>query len=125
MLKILYREKQSSLIILENGNCVSLSYGLDNRKSLEGKSLLKSTDDIVDVASYTHEGVEYICYIIKNAQDKYEIVNCPLRNEIGDLEKQKFNKIKIVRNESDIYVVGKLINTTEYFCVYILCEYGF
>lgn len=124
VLRVLHRKKQSSLIILVNGNCVSLTYGLENRKSLEGKSLLKPSDSIVDVDSYTHNGIDYICYIIKNAQNKFEIASCSLRNEIGDLEKPKFFKTKIARVENDVTIVGKIICTNN-FCVYVLCKFSF
>lgn len=114
--------EQSVLIVFSNGNCTSLSYGLENRKTLEGKSIVK--ESIVDVECYTHNKTDYICYITKSNQDAYEIINCPLRNELGDLEKAKLNKVKVVR-EDGVYVVGKLINYAENPVVYIACTYLF
>ncbi|KAG6456831.1 hypothetical protein O3G_MSEX009992 [Manduca sexta] len=117
ILKLIPRDNQSPLVIFSNGNCSSLSYAIENRKTYEGKPLVKETETVVDVASYTHNNENYICYIVKNNKDAYEIVSCPVKEELGDLERAKLNKIKITRD--DVYVVGKLI-CVERCSVYVL-----
>lgn len=124
ILKLLPRQNQSPLIIFSNGNCASLPYALDNRKTYESNSLLKDTDSIVDTACYTINKTDYICYIIKNNKDGYEILNCPLRDELGDMDRSKLTKTKIVRPE-DVYIVGKFISTEGKNAIYILCKYLF
>lgn len=121
ILKLIPRNKQSSVIVFSNGNCASLPYALDNRKTYESKSLLKDTDTIIEAACYSINKTDYICYIINN-KDGYEILNCPLRDELGDMDRSKMVKTKITRPD-DVYVVGKFICTEENNAVYILCEY--
>ncbi|XP_075979167.1 nucleolar protein 11 [Anticarsia gemmatalis] len=119
ILRLLPRSNQPPLIIFTNGNCASLPYALDNRKTYESKSLLKDTDTIVDAACYTINKTDHICYIIKNNKESYEILNCPLRDELGDMERSKMTKTKIVRPD-DVYVVGKFICTEGKNAIYIL-----
>ncbi|XP_026733411.1 uncharacterized protein LOC113497858 [Trichoplusia ni] len=119
ILRLLPRTNQSSLIIFANGNCAALPYALDNRKTYESKSLLKETDTIVDAACYTVNKTDYICYIIKNNKDGYEILNCQLRDELGDMDRSKLTKTKITRRD-DVHVVGKFISTKENHAVYVL-----
>lgn len=121
-MKIIPRTKQSPLIVFSNGNCASLPYALDNRKTYEGKSLLKDTDSIVETATYTINKTDFICYILKNNKDAYEILNCPLRDELGDMDRSKLTRTKITRPD-DVYVVGKFICTEEKNAVYILCKF--
>ncbi|KAF9791535.1 hypothetical protein SFRURICE_003231 [Spodoptera frugiperda] len=123
ILKIIPRTKQSPLIVFSNGNCASLPYALDNRKTYEGKSLLKDTDSIVETATYTINKTDFICYILKNNKDAYEILNCPLRDELGDMDRSKLTRTKITRPD-DVYVVGKFICTEEKNAVYILWSDG-
>lgn len=124
ILKVVPRAKQSALIIFSNGNCASLPYALDNRKTYESKSLLKDTDTIVESACYTVNKTDFICYIVKNSKDSYEILNCPLRDELGDMDRSKLVRIKITRPD-DVYVVSKFICTEEKNAVYILCKESF
>lgn len=124
MLKLVPREDQASLIIFANGNCASLPYAIDNRKTYESKSVIKETETIVDVASYVLNEMNCISYVIKNSKDSYEIVTCPVREELGDLEKSKLSKVKIFRPE-DVHVVGELINTDKILAVFVLCKYFF
>lgn len=116
------RENCPSLIIFENGNCASLPYALDNRKTYESKQLIKESDSIIDVACFSVESTDYVCYVVKNAKDNYEILLCPIREELGDMEKSKLNKIKVSRPD-DVYVVGELISVDDNYCVYFLCKY--
>lgn len=122
ILKLLPRNEQSSLIIFNNGNCASLAYALDNRKSYEGKFLVKESETIIDTAVYTIQNTDYICYVIKNSKDSYDILTCPLREELGDMEKSKLSRIKVERNE-DAYVVGELVSNHN-LSVYFLCKYN-
>lgn len=115
------RESQSALVVFCNGNCASLPYALDNRRTYENKALIKDTDTIVESACYTINKTDHICYIVKNNKDEYEIVNCALRDELGDVERTKITKTKIVRSD-DVYVVGKFICTEEKNVVYVLCK---
>ncbi|CAF4927584.1 unnamed protein product [Pieris macdunnoughi] len=112
--KVLARQKQTSLIIFENGNCASLPYGVDNRLMSAHKPIIKDRENIIDVGAYTIEKKDYICYVIKNTnnkkKEKYEILISPLRDELGDLEKAKLTREKVVRSD-DVYVVGHLIST--------------
>lgn len=110
------------MIIFANGNCASLSFALDNRKSFDSKSIIKEGDQIIEAACYNLNNTEHICYIIKNSKDSYEILTCPLREELGDLEKSKLNRVKVSRPD-DLYVVGHLINPSEKLGVYIICKY--
>lgn len=115
------RENESSLVIFENGNSASLPYALENRKTYESKSSVKENDSIIDIATYVLNNTGHICYIVKDAKNRYEIINSPLRHELGDLEKFKVSKVKVSRSE-DVYVVGELICTSEKPTVYILCK---
>ncbi|XP_050351712.1 nucleolar protein 11 [Nymphalis io] len=117
--KLISRSKQSSLIIFENGNCASLPYALDNRKSYENKQLIKESETIVDIACYSIATTDYICYVTKNTKNSYDIITCTIREELGDMDKSKLNKIKVSRSE-DVYVVGELISPEEKPCVYFL-----
>lgn len=123
ILKVIPRSKQSPLIVFSNGNCASLPYALDNRKTYESKSLLKDTDTIVDTACFTVNKTDFVCYIVKNNKDHYEIINCPLRDELGDMDRSKLTRTKVTRPE-DVYVVGKYICTEEKNAVYILWSDG-
>ncbi|XP_041986875.1 nucleolar protein 11 [Aricia agestis] len=120
ILKILPRQG-SSLIIFENGNCASLSYALENRKTFENQQLIKDTEKIVSVTSYSAKKSDYVCYIIQHKKN-YEILCCPLRDELGDMDKSKINRVKVARDEA--YVVGKLISTKVKPCVYFLWNDG-
>lgn len=72
------------------------------------------------MAWYKVQKTDHICYILKTT-DGYEIANCPLRDELGDLVKSKLTRVKIVRDE-DVKVVGQFISgVTEKCHVYILC----
>ncbi|CAG4963131.1 unnamed protein product [Colias eurytheme] len=110
ILKLVARTNDTALIIFENGNCASLPYGVDNRKSYENKLLIKESETIIDVACCTIDKMEYVCYVLKNKKDSYEIITCPIRDELGDLEKAKLNRLKVTRSD-DVYVVGHLICT--------------
>ncbi|XP_038223310.1 nucleolar protein 11 [Zerene cesonia] len=110
ILKLVARTNDTALIIFENGNCASLPYGVDNRKTYENKLLIKESETIIDVACCSIDKKEYVCYVLKNKKDAYEILTCPIREELGDLEKAKLNRIKVTRSE-DVYVVGHLICT--------------
>ncbi|XP_072947298.1 nucleolar protein 11 [Epargyreus clarus] len=110
----------TSLIIFENGNCASLTYALDNRKSYENKLLIKDSEVIVEAACYTKNNVDHICYIVKNSKGNYEVLVCPLREELGDMERSKLMRVKVTRPE-DVSVVGKFININSKSCeVYFL-----
>ncbi|KPJ20428.1 Nucleolar protein 11-like [Papilio machaon] len=122
ILKLIRRGDESPLVIFANGNCAALSFALDNRKSIESKALIKETDSIVDISYYKLNNTPHICYIIKNNKDNYEILTCPLREELGDMEKTKLQRIKVSRTE-DVYVVGHLI-AKEKLGVYILWSDG-
>lgn len=123
MLKIIPRGEQPSIVVFSNGNCGALPYAIDNRKTYEGKSLLKDSEVIVDAACYMQNGIDYITYVIKNSKDLHEIINCPVRHELGDLERSKISRIKINRPD-DVYVVGELISTQDKaMVVYVLCKY--
>ncbi|XP_026327923.1 uncharacterized protein LOC113236137 isoform X2 [Hyposmocoma kahamanoa] len=112
LLKIIPRGQQPSIIVFSNGNCGALPYAIDNRKTYESKSILKDSEVIVDAACYMQNGIDYITYVIKNSKDLYEIINCPVRHELGDLERSKISRIKINRPD-DVYVVGELISTQD------------
>lgn len=120
--KLIVREEQPSLIVFANGNSISLPYGLENRKTIEAKSIIKNNETLTDAESYTLNNIDYICYIVKNNQEKFEIVSSPLRNELGDLERVKLSRVKVEREDPDVYVVGKLISVTEHPVVYVLCK---
>lgn len=123
MLKIIPRGNKPSIVVFSNGNCAALPFAIENRKSYESKSLLKNSEIIVDTACYAQHETDYITYVIKNSKDLYEIINCPVRHELGDLEKSKLNRIKIHRPD-DVYVVGELISTQDKaMVVYVLCKY--
>lgn len=122
-MKLLPRDGHPSIIIFDNGNCASLPYALDNRKSYEGKLLIKDSETIVDTACYKIQKTDYICYVIKNKNDCYEILTCPIREELGDMEKSKLNKIKVTREDiCDMHVVGTFISVDENFAVYFMCK---
>ncbi|CAH2090715.1 unnamed protein product [Euphydryas editha] len=121
--KLIPRENRSSLIIFDKGNCASLPYGLDNRKTYESKQLIKDSESIIDIACFSIETTDYICYVVKNTKNNYEILTCPIREELGDMEKSKLNKIKVSRPE-DVYVVGELISIDDNYCVYFLWNDG-
>lgn len=123
LLKIIPREEQPSIIVFSNGNCAALPYAIDNRKTYESKSLFKDSEVIVDAACYKQHETDYIIYVVKNGKDLYEIINCPVRHELGDLERFKLNRIKIKRPDN-VYVVGELISTQDKtMVVYVLCKY--
>lgn len=119
ILKLIQRDNQSPLVVFSNGNCATLPYALENRKTYENKSLLKDTDIIIESASYTINKTDYICYIVKNDKDCYDILYCPLRDELGDMDRSKLTKVPIVRTD-DVYVVGKFICTEGKNAIYIL-----
>ncbi|KAM3958577.1 nucleolar protein 11 [Aphomia sociella] len=120
ILKLVQRQNQPPLILFTNGNCASLPYALENRKTYEGKSILKDTEEIVDIACLSIDKTDFICYVTKCKKDKFEIVHCQIQDEIGDLDKSKLTRIKITRQE-DVYVVGELIVVTPDKCaVYVL-----
>ncbi|XP_050665742.1 nucleolar protein 11 [Leptidea sinapis] len=104
---------KTSIIIFENGNCASLTYGIDNRKTFEVKSFIKDTDILVDVIAYSVKNKDYICHVVKNQKGRYEIINCPLRDELGDLEMAKLNRVKVTRTEQQ-FVVGYLLSAHNY-----------
>lgn len=107
-------------MIFTNGNSASLPYAIENRKTYESKSLLKDSDQIIDVACWKFNATDCICYIIKN-EGGFEIVSCSLRDELGDLDKSNFNREKIIRRDADdAVVVGKLVHKQN---VYVLCRY--
>ncbi|XP_004924174.2 nucleolar protein 11 [Bombyx mori] len=116
ILKLLPRKKRSPLIIFSDGNCSSLSYAIENRKSFENKPVFKETETIVDI-SYYGKYSDCICYITKSNKDTFDIVTCPLREELCDLERTKLNRTKILRD--DVNVVGKII-CMETNCVYVI-----
>ncbi|XP_032520296.2 uncharacterized protein LOC116772284 [Danaus plexippus] len=115
----LQQKGDNTIIIFENGYCASLSYALENRKTYEGKPLIKDAETVVDSACFTLDKTDYICYVIKNTSNNYEILTSPLREELGDMDKSKICKVKVTRPH-DVYVVGKLINIDESPSVYIL-----
>ncbi|KAJ0178047.1 hypothetical protein K1T71_005870 [Dendrolimus kikuchii] len=121
--KLVIRGQQSPLLIFANGNCAALTYAVDNRKSFESKSILKETDVIIDHLWHLIEETkqEYICYIIKNSKEEFEILHCMLREEFSDLDKSKMNRIKVSRE--GVYVVGQLANKDK-LAVYILWSDG-
>ncbi|XP_049874214.1 nucleolar protein 11 [Pectinophora gossypiella] len=120
MLKLIPRGHKASLIVFSNGNCASLPYAIDNRKTYDSKSFIKESELIIDTSCYSDNGTDYVCYVIKNNKDLYEIVNCPVREELGDMEKSKLNRVKVTRPD-DVYIVGELICTSEkYLSVYVL-----
>ncbi|XP_068618452.1 nucleolar protein 11 [Battus philenor] len=116
--RLVTREPQPPLVVFTNGNCASLPFALDSRKSFDSKSVVKETETIVDIACYNLNNAPHVCYILKNNKESYEIVTCPLREELGDLEKPKLNRVKVLRE--DVYIVGHLITTAEKLGVYIL-----
>lgn len=123
MLKIIPRGEQPSIVVFSDGNCAALPYAIDNRKTYEIKSILKDSEIIVDSACYAQNGTGYITYVIKTNKDLHEIINCPVRHELGDLERTKLSRIKINRPD-DVYVVGELISTQDKaMVVYVLCKY--
>ncbi|XP_073946723.1 nucleolar protein 11 [Choristoneura fumiferana] len=97
----------SNHIVFANGNCAALTYAIENRKSYDSKASIKDTEEIVAAESNKSE----ICFIIKS-ESSYDIVHCPLRVELGDLDKSKMNRVKVTRPE-DVYVVGHLIHMAE------------
>ncbi|XP_061714785.1 nucleolar protein 11 [Cydia pomonella] len=103
------------LIIFANGNCASLTYALENRNSYDGKAIIKDADEIVAVSTCKIKG-NNICYVVKNELD-YEIIQCPLRVELGDMDKSKLHRVKVTR--PDVYVISQLISASEKM-VYIL-----
>ncbi|XP_059058026.1 uncharacterized protein LOC131851536 [Achroia grisella] len=114
ILKLITRRNQAPLIIFSNGNCASLPYAIENRKTYEGKSILKEGEEIVDIASWSEKKTDFICYVTKykkDDEDKYGIINCQLRDELGDIDKFKLSKIKVTRPDN-VYVVGELIVVT-------------
>ncbi|XP_026762569.2 nucleolar protein 11 [Galleria mellonella] len=123
ILKLIRRQKQPPLIIFSNGNCASLPYAIENRKTYESKSILKEGEEIIDTFCLTIGKTDFLCYVTKykkDEQDRYEIIHCQIRDELGDMDKFKLARIKVTRSEN-VYVVGELIVTTnnKYF-VYIL-----
>lgn len=95
---------------------------MDKSKSLQSKSILKDSDVIIDYIWHIIEETkqEYICYIIKNSKEEFEILHCLLREEFSDLDKSTINRTKVSRD--GVYVVGQLASK-EKLAVYILCEY--
>ncbi|XP_023937717.2 nucleolar protein 11 [Bicyclus anynana] len=121
IMKLIPRDSEPSIIIFENGNCASLAYALDNRKTYENKLLVKDSENIVDVACYKIHKTDYICYVIKNSKDSYDIMTCSLRDELGDMEKSKLNKIKVARTDStNAHVIGKFISIEQNSAVYFM-----
>ncbi|XP_047993297.1 uncharacterized protein LOC125231771 [Leguminivora glycinivorella] len=101
------------LIIFANGNCASLTYALENSNSYDGKATIKDAAEIISVRTFKDKG-NNICFVVKNNQD-YEIIQCPLRVELGDMDKSKLQRVKVTR--PDVNVVGQLIHA---YTVYIL-----
>lgn len=83
--------------------------------------MVKESETIVDTAVYTIQNTDYICYVIKNSKDSYDVLTCPVREELGDMEKSKLSRTKVARPD-DVYVVGELINTIDNLSVYFLCK---
>lgn len=121
ILGLVPRGKQAPLIIFPNGNCASLPYAIENRKTYESKSLIKDNEGIVEYGCYKENITDHICYIVK-CNDRHEIVYCPIRHELGDLDKSKLTRVKATRPE-DVYIVGRLLNMAENSAVYLICEY--
>ncbi|KAL4719177.1 hypothetical protein ACJJTC_017601 [Scirpophaga incertulas] len=119
ILQVLTRNKHCPLIIFENGNCASLPYALENRKTYTSKSIIKDNENIVDACSYTLNNLDYVCYIVKDFKNRYEIVSSPAREELGDLDKSKIVKVKITRQEN-VNVVGMLATYTQRPIIYVL-----
>lgn len=117
--KVIIRGRLPPLLIFSNGNCASLSYAFDNRKTYKSKPILKESEVILDYLWHIdeHTRQDYICYIIKNSRDEVEILHCALREEFGDMDKSKMNRVKVERDGA--YVVGQLV-TKENLAVYIL-----
>lgn len=86
--------------------------------------MIKAQDVITNADCYSQDGVDYICYLVKNPEDQYEIITCSLRNEIGDLSRAKMSKIKVCSLDSDAHVIGKLICPDDTPTVYIMCMYS-
>ncbi|XP_013196975.2 nucleolar protein 11 [Amyelois transitella] len=118
ILKITPRESQTPLIIFCNGNCASLPYAIENRKTYEGKSLLKDGEEVIDSGCYSLGRTDHICYLVKEGADNYEIVSCPIRDELGDLDKSKLSRVKVAR--ANVCVVGGLVSTSEKPSVFFL-----
>lgn len=122
-MKLIPREDQSSLIIFSNGNSASLPYAIENRKTYESKSLLKDTDEIVEIVWYKLKKTDYICYVLKTTEE-YEIVNCPIRDELGDLVRSKLTRVKITRGDANVKVVGRYIRGEADGCyVIVICKF--
>jgi hypothetical protein len=119
---LIVRHDQPSLIIFENGNCASLPYAIENRKTYDSKSFLKENETIIDTSSYTLNNVSYVCYVVKDLKDRYEVITAPTREELGDLEKSKIVKTKIARQD-DVYIVGEHISCVTKPAVYVLCKF--
>ncbi|CAK1544827.1 unnamed protein product [Leptosia nina] len=111
ILKVIPRHNQTSLIIFENGNCASLPYGIENRKTYESKLFIKESETIIEVGSYNSDKQEYICFILKSKstkRERYEILTCAVRDELGDLEKANVIREKVSRTDN-VFVVGQLV----------------
>ncbi|XP_053606578.1 uncharacterized protein LOC128673021 isoform X2 [Plodia interpunctella] len=119
ILKIITRNSQSPLLIFCNGNCASLPYAIENRKTYECKPLIKDNEEVIDAGCYTLGKADHVCYVVKEGTDSYEIINCPIRDELGDLDKSKLSRVKVKRTE-DVYVVGGLVSTSEKPSVFFL-----
>ncbi|CAH2237096.1 nucleolar protein 11 [Pararge aegeria] len=121
IMKLIPREDEPSVIVFENGNCASLPYALDNRKTYENKLLVKDSETIVEIACYKVQKTDYICYVIKRNKNLYEIITCPIREELGDMEISKINRVKVVRADSkEAHIVGKFISADENPAIYFM-----
>ncbi|XP_045767024.1 nucleolar protein 11 [Maniola jurtina] len=121
IMKIIPRNHQPPLIIFESGNCASLPYALDNRKTYDSKLLVKDSETIVDTGYYNIDKTDYICYLIKSNKSSYDIMTCPIREELGDMEKSKLNRIKVTRAEGNkAHIVGELIDSDNNFTIYFI-----
>lgn len=107
ILRILTRGERTPLIVLSNGNCVSIVHGIENRKKLDVTAVLKEADTITDIDWYYTKLKEYICYIVKN-NNVYEIVICPLKSEICQIERDLIKRVRI-KSKERAHVVGKYI----------------
>lgn len=118
ILKLIPRDDQPPLVIFANGNCAALPYAIENRKTYDGKALIKETDKIVDISSFRINNKDHICYVIKTS-DGYDIVYCSLREELGDMERVKLIREKIARDDAE--VIGVLISVKH--TVFVMCKY--
>ncbi|XP_034831433.1 nucleolar protein 11 [Maniola hyperantus] len=121
IMKLIPRNCEPPLIVFESGNSASLPYALDNRKTYNTKLLIKDSETIVDTGYYNIQKTDYICYLIKNNKGSYEIMTCPIREELGDMEKSKLNRIKVTRAEgTKAHIVGELISSDNNLAIYFM-----